>query len=122
MILAAENGRISAQLGTSLPRRKPVELAELAVAYRAVFHAGDNEAFISLDPHKAPTKVTVNLGGFLENTRIGFVVPQRGFRRPTIERYSRDRGMGALDFRVFAGRQRAIFQSLANSTTDQNGQ
>jgi hypothetical protein len=63
---------------------KPVELADLAVAYRAVFHAGDNEAFISLDPHKDPTKVTVNFGGFLENTRIGSVVLKADKRFKTI--------------------------------------
>ena len=53
---------------------KPIEISDLAVAYRAVFHAGDNEAFISLDPHKDPSMVTVNFGGFLENTRIGSIV------------------------------------------------
>jgi hypothetical protein len=63
---------------------KPVELADLAVAYRAVFHAGDNEAFISLDPHKDPTKVTVNFGGFLENTRMGSVVLEADKRFKTI--------------------------------------
>jgi hypothetical protein len=63
---------------------KPVELADLAVAYRAAFHAGDNEAFISLDPHKDPTKVTVNFGGFLENTRIGSVVLEADKRFKTI--------------------------------------
>lgn len=51
-----------------------VELADLAVAYRAVFHAGDNAAFVSLDPHRDPTMVTVNFGGFLEDTRAGSVV------------------------------------------------
>ena len=63
---------------------EPVELSDLAVAYRAVFHAGDNEAFISLDPHKDPTKVTVNFGGFLENTRIGLVVLEADKRFKTI--------------------------------------
>ena len=50
-----------------------MELSDLAVAYRAVFHAGDNEAFISLDQNKYSTKATVNFGGF-ENTRLGSVV------------------------------------------------
>lgn len=63
---------------------KPLELSDLAVAYRAVFHAGDNEAFISLDPHKDPTKVTVNFGGFLEDTRIGSVVLEADKRFKTI--------------------------------------
>ncbi|MEI6632565.1 MAG: hypothetical protein WCP22_01970 [Chlamydiota bacterium] len=63
---------------------KPVELSDLAVAYRAVFHAGDNEAFISLDPNNDPTKVTVNFGGFLENTRLGSVVLEADKRFKTI--------------------------------------
>lgn len=62
----------------------PVSLADFAVAYRAAFHAGDNDAFISLDPHKDPTKVTVNFGGFLEDTRIGAVVLQADKRFKTI--------------------------------------
>jgi transposase len=33
------------------------------------------------------------------------IIDQRGFRRPTIERDSADRGVGALDLRIFAGRQ-----------------
>ncbi|HNW91530.1 MAG TPA: hypothetical protein PKM88_01330 [bacterium] len=49
-------------------------LSDLAVAYRAVFHAGDNTAFISLDPHRDPTLATVNFGGLLENTRLGVTV------------------------------------------------
>ncbi len=62
----------------------PVSLADFAVAYRAAFHAGDNDAFISLDRHKDPTKVTVNFGGFLEDTRIGAVVLQADKRFKTI--------------------------------------
>lgn len=63
---------------------EPIALSDFSVAYRAVFHAGDNEAFISLDPHKDPTKVTVNFGGFLENTRIGRVVLEADKRFKTI--------------------------------------
>jgi hypothetical protein len=63
---------------------EPVELADLAVAYRAVFHAGDNQAFISLDPHRNPTMVNVNFGGFLEDTRIGSVVLESDKRFKTI--------------------------------------
>jgi len=62
----------------------PVSLADFAVAYRAAFHAGDNEAFVSLDKHKDPTKVTVNFGGFLEDTRIGAVVLAADKRFKTI--------------------------------------
>jgi hypothetical protein len=61
-----------------------ISLSDLAVAYRAVFHAGDNEAFISLDPNADPTKVTVNFGGYLENTRIGSVVLEADKRFKTI--------------------------------------
>ncbi|MBC8206769.1 MAG: hypothetical protein ISR85_03410 [Kiritimatiellales bacterium] len=62
----------------------PVELSDLAVAYRAVFHAGDNQAFISLDPHRNPTYVNVNFGGYLEDTRIGSVVLESDKRFKTI--------------------------------------
>ncbi len=61
-----------------------VDLSDFAVAYRAVFHAGDNEAFISLDPHIDPSKVTVNFGGFLEDTRLGAVVLESDKRFKTI--------------------------------------
>ena len=63
---------------------EPVGLGDLAVAYRAVFHAGDNQAFISLDPHRNPTMVNVNFGGFLEDTRIGSVVLESDKRFKTI--------------------------------------
>ena len=62
----------------------PLSLADLAVAYRAVFHAGYNEAFVSLDPHRDPTKVTVNFGGHLEDTRLGHVVLEADKRFKTI--------------------------------------
>jgi len=62
----------------------PVELSDLAVAYRAVFHAGDNQAFISLDPHRNPSYVNVNFGGYLEDTRIGSVVLESDKRFKTI--------------------------------------
>lgn len=61
-----------------------VTLSDFAVAYRAVFHAGDNKPYISLDPHKDPTKATVNFGGFLEDTRIGSVVLEADKRFKTI--------------------------------------
>jgi len=63
---------------------QPVSLADLTVAYRAAFHAGDNAAFVSLDEHADPTRVTVNYGGFLENTRIGSVVLEADKRLKTI--------------------------------------
>jgi len=70
--------------GTETLAGHKIELSDLAVAYRAVFHAGDNEAFISLDPHKDATKVTVNFGGFLEDTRMGYVVLQSDKRFKSI--------------------------------------
>ena len=72
---------------TSLPAtlaQNKMDLSDLAVAYRAVFHAGDNAAFVSLDPHSDPTKVTVNFGGFLEDTRVGSVVLEADKRFKTI--------------------------------------
>lgn len=61
-----------------------VRLSDLAVAYRAAFHSGNNKAFISLDPHKDVTRATVNFGGFLEDTAIGKVVLEADKRFKTI--------------------------------------
>ena len=66
----------------SVPRRST--LPDLAVVYRAVFHAGSNTAFVSLDPHADPTRVTVNFGGFLEDTHVGDVVLEADKRFKTI--------------------------------------
>ncbi|OGS06912.1 MAG: hypothetical protein A2270_00560 [Elusimicrobia bacterium RIFOXYA12_FULL_51_18] len=63
---------------------KRVRLSDLAVAYRAVFHAGNNKAFISLDPHKDVTRAAVNFGGFLEDTAVGKVVLEADKRFKTI--------------------------------------
>jgi hypothetical protein len=63
---------------------QPVELSDLAAAYRAVFHSGDNLPFISLDPHTNPAMVNVNFGGYLEDTRIGSVVLESDKRFKTI--------------------------------------
>jgi hypothetical protein len=52
----------------------PISLSDLSVAYRACFHAGANEPYVSLDRNSMPTKVTVNFGGYLEDTRIGSVL------------------------------------------------
>ena len=61
-----------------------VSLADLAVAYRAVFHAGEAEAFVSLDRNADPTLATVNFGGLLEDTRIGRAVLAADVRFKTI--------------------------------------
>lgn len=52
----------------------PLSIADLAVAYRACFHSGANRPYVSLDPHRSPVKVTVNFGGYLEDTHIGMVL------------------------------------------------
>jgi hypothetical protein len=52
----------------------PISIADLAIAYRACWHSGADEPYVSLDPHADPTKVTVSLGGYLEDTRIGTVL------------------------------------------------
>jgi hypothetical protein len=91
--VALEGGSLSQDEGLTLYGRKSepqtlagrtVNISDLAVAYRAVFHAGDNAAFISLDPNIDPTKVTVNFGGFLEDTVIGSVVLESDKRFKTL--------------------------------------
>ncbi|MBI5015532.1 MAG: hypothetical protein HZB55_08565 [Deltaproteobacteria bacterium] len=52
---------------------QPQTLADFVAAYRAAFHAGDNEAFVSLDPERHPASSAVNFGGLLEDTRVGAV-------------------------------------------------
>ena len=64
--------------------RHPATVADLAVAYRAVFHAGHTDAFISLDRSLDPTRVRVNFGGVLEDTRLGSVVLQSDMRFKTL--------------------------------------
>jgi hypothetical protein len=53
---------------------RPVTLGDLAAAYRAAFHFGDNPAYVSLDAHPDPLLSAVSLGGYLEDTPIGAVV------------------------------------------------
>jgi len=88
-----EGGRLDPKVGLELFAKKPdksagkepgASMADLAVVYRAVFHAGYNEAFVSLDPHRDPTKVTVNFGGLLEDTRVGAIVLEADKRFKTI--------------------------------------
>ncbi|MDD5457658.1 MAG: hypothetical protein PHV30_11600 [Candidatus Margulisbacteria bacterium] len=62
----------------------PETIADFAAAYRAVFWAGDNKAFISLDPHPDVSKAAVNFGGYLEDTHIGDVVLEADKRFKTI--------------------------------------
>src|SRR5262249_54872675 len=63
---------------------QPVELADLAVAYRAVYYAGQGDAYISLDPSPYPEQVNVNFGGRLADTRMGWVVLRSDMRFKTL--------------------------------------
>lgn len=72
--------------GTSEPQldNEPIELADLAVAYRAVYYAGHGDAYISLDPSPYPEQVNVNFGGRLADTRMGWVVLRSDMRFKTL--------------------------------------
>jgi hypothetical protein len=64
---------------TSEPDKKPMilgralELADLAVAYRAVARGGGGEPYMSLDRAAAPHIANVNYGGRLRDTALGMV-------------------------------------------------
>jgi hypothetical protein len=51
----------------------PIALADLAVAYRAVFHGGLSEAYMSLDRGYSPQIALVHYGGRLRDTSLGLV-------------------------------------------------
>ena len=53
---------------------QPISISDIAVVYRSVFHYGYNSPYISLDKHEDNRYAKVNLGGHLENTRVGHVV------------------------------------------------
>ena len=78
LVLFAKPGSHQTAIGSSM------SIADLATVYRAVFHAGDNEAFVSLDPHVDPTRVSVSFGGFLEDTPVGSVLLESDKRFKTI--------------------------------------
>jgi hypothetical protein len=63
---------------------QPMELSDLAAAYRAVFYSGYNEPYISLDPSPFPEQVNVNFGGRLADTRIGWVTLRSDMRFKTL--------------------------------------
>lgn len=76
-----EGGRLSAdgtltlfgsEGGMSLLGRR-VTMADLAIAYRAVFHGGLSEPYMSLDRGSAPQHASVNYGGRLRDTSLGLV-------------------------------------------------
>jgi hypothetical protein len=52
---------------------RPPGLSDLAVAYRAVFHGGLAEPYMSLDRGYSPTQSVVNYGGRLRDTALGLV-------------------------------------------------
>ncbi len=52
---------------------RPVSLADFAVAYRAVFHGGVGEPYMSLDRGLSPHMSLVNYGGRLRDTALGMV-------------------------------------------------
>jgi hypothetical protein len=52
---------------------RPLSLADLAVAYRAVFRGGLAEPYMSLDRGYSPWMSTVNYGGRLRDTALGMV-------------------------------------------------
>lgn len=51
----------------------PVTLADYATAFRAIFHGGLGEPYMSLDRGASPHRLTVNYGGRLADTRLGLV-------------------------------------------------
>ena len=63
---------------------QPIDLSDLAVAYRAVYYAGHGDAYISLDPSPYPEQVNVNFGGRLADTRMGWVVLRSDMRFKTL--------------------------------------
>jgi hypothetical protein len=96
--LSPEGGRLERGRGLVLYGRRPdaperpgptlagapIALTDLAVAYRAAFFAGDNTAFVSLDPDTDVTRVRVNFGGLLEDTRLGTVLLEADKRFKTL--------------------------------------
>jgi len=103
LVLFAGRGKRQTMAGETL------SLSDFAVVYRAVFHAGDNEAFISLDPNKDATKVTVNFGGYLEDTRVGSVVLEADKRFKTIT--------GGLDPNSFEDRRSDVRTAVPSFMT-----
>ncbi len=64
-------GSPAAEPPTVLGRR--IEMSDLAVAYRAVFHGGLAEPYMSLDRGYSPQTAIVNYGGRLRDTALGMV-------------------------------------------------
>lgn len=62
---------------------RPTSLADLAVAYRAVFHGGMAEPYMSLDRGWIPSTSVVNYGGRLRDTGLGEVALRADVRFKT---------------------------------------
>lgn len=62
----------------------PIELSDLAVAYRASAYAGHGESYMSLDKAEDDNFVNVNFGGRLYDTRMGWVAYRCDLRFKTI--------------------------------------
>lgn len=62
----------------------PASISDFTTAYRAAFHAGLAQAYVSLDLHEDSTRTKVNFGGLLENTRLGLSVLESDKRFKTI--------------------------------------
>lgn len=81
--LALEGGRLEADgtlrlVGSESPVPATLlgarlDLADFAVAYRAVFHGGIGEPYMSLDRGDSPETSIVNYGGRLRDTSLGYV-------------------------------------------------
>ena len=65
--LSSESDRPGTVLG------EPLTLADMAVAYRAIFHGGLGDPYMSLDRGYTPQTTHVNYGGRLRDTRLGMV-------------------------------------------------
>ena len=76
--LSSEGGRPSTILG------EPLTLADMAVAYRAIFHGGLGDPYMSLDRGYTPQTTHVNYGGRLRDTRLGMVALLCDIRFKTI--------------------------------------
>ncbi len=59
--------------GTQTILGRPIALSDFAVAYRAIFHGGLAEPFMSLDRGRSPHVSLVNYGARLRDTSIGLV-------------------------------------------------
>jgi len=86
--LSSASGAPAEILGT------PVSLADMAVAYRAIFHGGLGEPYMSLDRGYSPQTTRVNYGGRLRDTRLGMAALLCDIRFKTI----------SVGFDIFEGR------------------